>query len=113
MRRPMPLQPSDRPDPVRPPLQILQHRPVPGQVSGEPAATQDKLVTIHHLDRDRPGPTLAVESGRRRYLELSKPLLSLFRPWQQPGHAGQMRATRRIVDSRCESDDPDARTEPC
>jgi len=44
----------DRPDPVRPPPQVLEHRPVAGHVGAEPAATQHLLVGVHDLDRHRP-----------------------------------------------------------
>src|SRR5665648_1127227 len=53
-----------------------------------------------------------VELGGHRYFELSKPLLSLSRPWRRPGCAGHERATRRVVGSRVESDNPGAWTEP-
>ena len=39
-------------------------------------------------------PDVVVEPGGQRYFELGKPLLSLSRPGDVRGCAGQMRATR-------------------
>ena len=55
MCRPIPLQPSiahTRSGRSRPTSRA--HRGEPGRVGGEPAATEDRLVGGHHLDRDRP-----------------------------------------------------------
>jgi len=44
----------DRPRSLRESLRIGQHRAIPGEVGGIAAATQDRLVAGHHLDRGRP-----------------------------------------------------------
>jgi hypothetical protein len=41
----------DRPDPLRPPLRLGQHRPVPGGVGAIPPTANNSLVASHHLDR--------------------------------------------------------------
>jgi hypothetical protein len=41
----------DSPDPVRPLPAVAQHRVVSVTVGAEPAAAQDDLVRVHHLDR--------------------------------------------------------------
>ena len=115
-----PVAALDRPDPAVPvglePVDVTGHRGEPGLIGAEPAAAQDGLIAVHHLDRGRPscaGPSrsrrvllapactlpnsiqhLVVESGGQRYFELGRPFLSLFRPWRCPARACHVRATR-------------------
>src|SRR5450432_396323 len=108
-----PVAAFDRPRPLTELLTELHHRRVAGDVSGIPAATKNRLVAVHHLDRRRPfvrvhavhhcthpdssnlDTVLMCELGWHRYFEQNKPLLSLSRSLERrPARAGQMRATR-------------------
>jgi len=55
---------------------------------------------------------LTKEPGGHRYFEHSKPLLSLSRPMTAPGPRRPDESHTTSVGSRCESDEPDAWTEP-
>jgi len=119
----------DRPDPLRPGLDVLAHRGVPDLVGAEPTRGQHRLPVVDDLDRRRqlvgidPNEHLrhAATSPRRGPVGIARRAL-LLRAGQSPleprlvtapgGSANRKRATPiRLVGSREKSTPPDAWTE--
>jgi hypothetical protein len=114
----------DRPGPLRPPLRLGQHRPVPSRIGAIPAPAHHSLIAGHDLNRGRtlvrvhPDDHLAhlqsllldhavlTEPGGHRYFEQNKPLLSLSSPIAAPGPHRPDKSHTTSAGSRNESDEP-------
>jgi len=83
----------DRPHPVGPPVHVLQHRAVAGDIGAEPAAAQDLLLGVHHLDRHRPLVRIHPDHDRLcMLLHAVLPTLALTRLSSREGTATSSRA---------------------